>query len=99
VPEFRADDRVLLLHIPAADSIALLARILSRGVLVALGTDEEVDRARQAFADFDNVMFVEASSGTIPWRDSFFTKVIGEKTPEVLRVLAPGGEVSEPSNP
>ena len=39
---YRADDRVLLLAIPAERELAALARILIRGSVVALGTAEEV---------------------------------------------------------
>ncbi|MDQ2775562.1 MAG: class I SAM-dependent methyltransferase [Acidobacteriota bacterium] len=98
----RSDDRVLLLAIPHRDELAGLARVLMQGVLVALGTREEVDQAREAMADFDNVMFVEALADKIPWRDAYFTKILvpphlepllGAFGSELDRVLAPGGEI------
>ena len=106
VPEaraFRSDDRVLLLKIPAVESLAALGRILSHGVLVALGTRGEVDLARQSLLEFDNVMFVEGDSEHIPWRDSYFSKVVAppgsSPTAEVARVLAPGGTILRPPPP
>jgi SAM-dependent methyltransferase len=98
----RADDRVLLLDIPADKELAGIARILSHGVLVALGTAEAVDRARAALAEFDNVMFIEANPERIPWRDQFFTVVLVAQhmasaaraaAGEIARVLAPGGRI------
>jgi hypothetical protein len=97
---FRADDRVLLLSTPPAAEAAVLARILSRGVLVALGAREEVDVARSHLAEFDNVMFVEGVPSKIPWRDGYFTKVVlseaehdlpVEAQNEVRRVMTPEG--------
>lgn len=98
----RADDRVLLLAIPHRDELAAIARLLMRGVLVALGTREEVDRARQEMAEFENAMFLEATPDKIPWRDAYFTKILVPPHlepllrgagPELARVLAPGGEI------
>ena len=97
---FRADDRVLLLSIPKIESLAALGRILARGVLVALGNRDEVDLARQSLADFENIMFVEGDAEHIPWRDSYFSKVVApagsSPTAEVARVLAPGGTILRP---
>ena len=98
----RADDRVLLLAIPHRDELAGIARVLMRGVLVALGTREEVDQAREAMVDFENVMFVEAAADKIPWREGYFTKILVPPhfermlrllAHELDRVLAPGGEI------
>jgi hypothetical protein len=96
----RADDRVLSLAVPSLRETAAIGRILSAGCLVALGAREEVDEARRALSEFDNLMFVESSGSSIPWRDAFFTKIVvppqmnaqtfGE---ELRRVLAPGGEI------
>lgn len=72
------------------------------GVLVAIGTREEVDVARQSMAEFDNAMFIEADPQRIPWRDAFFTKIVVPPHMEMFlrsaggelhRVLAPGGEI------
>jgi hypothetical protein len=98
----RADDRVLSLAIPSAQDAAAMARILISGCLVALGDTAEVDEARQALADFDNLMFVESRPDRIPWRDGFFTKILvpphltelqSSWASELHRVLAPGGEI------
>ena len=99
---FRADDRVLLLAIPSTGELASLARILIRGVVVAIGTREEVDAARAALADFDNTMFLEARPDEIPWQEGYFSKIIvpphfesilRNSARELHRVLAPGGEI------
>jgi hypothetical protein len=98
----RSDDRVLLLGIPSHRELASIARVLIRGALVALGTREEVDRARAEMAEFDNAMFIEAQPDRIPWRDQFFTKVLVAQhlapllapfADELQRILAPGGEI------
>jgi hypothetical protein len=62
-----------------------MGRILISGFLVALGSADEVEEARQALAEFDNLMFVESDPRSIPWRDAYFTKVI---VPHHLRELA-----------
>lgn len=99
---FRSDDRVLLLAIPAPADLAAIARVLIRGVLVALGTGDEVDEARRSLADFENVMFLDASPEQIPWREAYFTKILvpphlesllPQIATELHRVLAPGGEI------
>lgn len=96
----RSDDRVLFLAIPPLRDLASFARILMTGCLVALGEPGEVDEARRAMLDFDNVMFVEASPDNVPWRDQFFTKIVVpphlqrlalDNSAEMTRLLAPGG--------
>ncbi len=98
----RADDRVLLLAIPSEADLAAIARVLMSGVLVALGDGDEVDRARHAMAEFENVMFLEASPERIPWREGYFSKILvpphlesllPQIEPELHRVLAPGGDI------
>lgn len=98
----RADDRVLCLAIPPLREAAAMGRALSAGCLVALGTKDEVDEARRALSELDNLMFVESAGASISWRDAFFTKIIvpPQMTPlsttyggELQRVLAPGGEI------
>lgn len=101
-PPLRADDKLLFLGIPSSAELAGIGRILISGCAVALGAAEEVDEARAQFADFDNLMFVEADLTRIPWGDHFFTRVIvpsrleplaGTLAREIQRVLAPGGSV------
>ena len=98
----RADDRVLLLAIPPVPDLAAMARVLITGSVVALGTPEEVDDARREMAEFDNVLFLEASPERVPWRDQFFTKILipphlerllPEISNEIHRLLAPGGTI------
>jgi hypothetical protein len=98
----RADDRVLLLDITSIPQMAAMARILFQGSLVAIGSPDEVDRARAALAEFDNVMFIEATPNQIPWRNEYFTKVVvpphmleflRSAGDELTRLLAPGGEI------
>jgi hypothetical protein len=98
----REDDRVLCLAIPPLREAAAMGRTLSAGCLVALGTKDEVDEARRALSELDNLMFVESAGASIPWRDAFFTKVVvpPQMTPvaatyggELQRVLVPGGEI------
>lgn len=99
---FRADDRVLLLAIPATQELAALARILMRGTLVALGTADEVAAAQPQFADFGNVMLLDAPPDNVPWRDASFSKIVVPRqyerilpnlAKELNRLLAPGGEI------
>ena len=100
--QFRADDRVLLLSIPTRDDLAALSRILMHGVLVAIGTREDVDRMRPLMADFDNIMFIEAEAHQVPWREHFFNKIvvpphlegqIMRLSDELARLLTPDGQL------
>ncbi len=99
---YRADDRVLLLAIPAEQELAALARILIRGSVVALGTAEEVAAARSRFVEFDNIMLLDAPPDRVPRRAAAFTKIVVPHqyqrilpylTSELDRLLAPGGEI------
>lgn len=99
---FRSDDRVLFLSIPSRADLAAVARVLMSGVLVALGTRDEVEEARQSMADFENVMFIDASPERIPWREAYFSKIVvpphlesllPQITTELHRILAPGGQI------
>ena len=97
-----AEDRVLLLAIASKDELVTMARQLTRGVLVAIGSRDEVDQARESMAEYENAMFVEAAPDRIPWREAYFTKVVipphldlmvRQMGPELHRVLAPGGAI------
>jgi hypothetical protein len=99
---YRGDDRVLLLAIPATRELAALARILIRGVVVALGTPEEIAAARGPLTEFDNVMFLDAGPDRVPWRGASFSKIVVPHqyerilphiAGELHRLLAPGGEI------
>jgi hypothetical protein len=98
----RSDDRLLLLAIPGTQELAALARILVRGTIVVLGSREEIVASQPPLAEFDNVMFLEASPDRIPWRGNGFTKILVPHhlqrllphiSDELHRVLAPGGEI------
>jgi hypothetical protein len=98
----RADDQVLLLDIPSTRELTSMARVLMRGAIVALGSADEVDRARREMAEFDNVLFLDASPAAIPWRDGYFSKIIvpphlepllAQVAHEIQRVLRPDGMV------
>ncbi len=99
---YRADDRVLLLAIPAEQELAALARILMRGIVVALGTAEEVAAARERLGEFTNVMLLDAPPDRIPWRGAGFSKIVVPRQYERIlpqlageldRLLSPGGEI------
>ena len=92
----KANDRVLLLALPADEQLIGIAQSLTAGLVVGLAAEEQVYRARRLLADFDNVMFAPADpEGEIPWRDSFFTVIYApmyeSASDEILRVLSPGG--------
>jgi ubiquinone/menaquinone biosynthesis C-methylase UbiE len=73
------------------------------GVVVALANGpEELEAARRAMADFENVMFIDARPDQIPWREQYFTKVfvpphlqalLPHIQGELHRVLAPEGQI------
>ncbi len=95
---YRADDHVLLLAIPAEQELAALARILIRGSVMA----EEVAAARLRFAEFDNIMLLDAPPDAIPWHAAAFSKIVVPHQYERIlpylareldRLLAPGGEI------
>jgi hypothetical protein len=91
-----ANDRVLLLALPSDEDPIAMARTLTDGLIVGLAPTGQIYGARKLLADFENAMFAPADpDGGIPWRDDFFTVIYApehrEATPEILRVLAPGG--------
>jgi hypothetical protein len=73
---FSEHDRVLFLTVPEDGFLRALAARLTTGLLVVLGTDDEVSQRRRRYASLDNVMFVAASAEEIPWQDGFFTQVL-----------------------
>lgn len=94
------DDKALLTTLDDFTPIGTLASQLTRGSLVALGTEEQVWEARRRFADLDNVMFTAGGRDEIPWRTQTFSLILDlnpdEPTAEMTRVLAPGGRINEP---
>ncbi len=100
--ELRSDDNVLWLDIPSVAELQSMARILMHGSIVAIGSADDVESARQAMAEFDNVLFIAARPDRIPWREAYFTKIMvpphfegimGQIGGEVQRVLRPGGVI------
>jgi hypothetical protein len=73
---FSEHDRVLFLSPPEDAFLQALAARLTSGLLVVLGSDEEVSNGRREHSGLDNVMFVAASAEEIPWQDGFFTQVL-----------------------
>jgi hypothetical protein len=95
-----AKDRVLLLDIPDELLLGELSGKASHGIVVALGDDDAVRRARKTCALLENVMFVPAVPDQIPWKEDFFTVAIDLAgawdrpaivARELLRVVSPGG--------
>ena len=95
--ELKPNDRVLILSIAGLEFLQQLAGRLPEGLLVGIGTADEVAAARRALASAENAMFHAASPEEIPWRDAYFTLVLSPppQTPlaetEIRRVLTPGG--------
>ncbi len=90
--QLRSDDHVLLLDIPSVAELQVMSRILMSGSLVAIGSEDDVESARRAMAEFDNVLFIAATPDRIPWREAYFTKII--VPPQFERIMAQiGGEV------
>ena len=97
--DLKPDDRVLILSIAGLEFLSELADRLPDGLLVGIGTPDEVAAARRALAEAENAMFHAASPEEIPWRDSYFTVVLapgplkGLAEDEIRRVLAPDGKL------
>ena len=90
-----AHPHVLVVGLSQLDGLRPLA---SRArLVVGVGPDDDVIAARRAFVDLDNVMFTPGSRNDIPWGDAHFTAIVdlesGGPTPEMLRVLKPGGQI------
>jgi hypothetical protein len=73
---FSEQDRVLFLTPPEDTFLQNLAARLTHGLVVILGSDDEISLGRRKHAALDNVMFLAASAEDIPWQDGFFTKVL-----------------------
>jgi len=100
-------ERVLDLGCGAGWATRRLAQAVEGGPGMAVGldiSDEMIDRARQASAEIEDVLFVKAAADEIPWRDEYFDKVLSIESfyyypdqesvlRELYRVLAPGGKI------
>lgn len=102
-------DRVLDLGCGAGWASRLLAERVQGGerpgkVIGLDVSDEMIRRARANCKDHDNIMFVVGSAQEIPWEENSFDKVLsvesfyyygdqGRALDELLRVMAPGGEL------
>jgi ubiquinone/menaquinone biosynthesis C-methylase UbiE len=73
---FSEHDRVLFLSPPEDGFLHAVATRLTAGLVVVLGSDDQVSHGRRQHSSLDNVMFVAASAEEIPWQDGFFTQVI-----------------------
>ncbi len=99
----RPGDRVLLTSLSEAARLRELASAVREGALVGLGARDEVWEARRLCADFDHVLFIEGSREEIPWAEAWFDVIVDGKsespTPEMLRVLRPGGVILRADHP
>lgn len=90
--------RVLLTSLGGGVPLRELALRVPDGALVGLGTRDEVAEARKLCADLPHVMFVEGSREQIPWVSAWFHVILDgnpeSPTPEMLRVLRPGGRIA-----
>ena len=100
LPKVKPRDRVLLVSISDPGAVAVVAGMLTEGLIVGLGEGEEVRAARRSALDIENVMFVPASPDDVPWQSNYFTKVVdttcrwrqpARVARELRRVLAHGG--------
>jgi hypothetical protein len=73
---FSEHDRVLFLSPPEDGYLQAVAARLTVGLVVVLGSDEQVSHGRRQHSGLDNVMFVAASPDDIPWQDGFFSRVL-----------------------
>jgi hypothetical protein len=97
VIEVQANDRVLVLTAADENSLERIAKLLTSGILVVHVAEERIHELRKALSNAENVMVTaEAEDAIIPWRDGFFTVIwapeLHAATPEMVRVLAPGGK-------
>lgn len=96
--DLRPTDRVLLLSLPPAEEMRQIASRVAGGIVVGVLDGDAVYEARRALRDYANVMITPAETdGSLPWKEDFFTVVYApestEPSPEMLRVLEPGGTV------
>lgn len=100
---FAPDDKILDIGCGAGWLGGMLAERVPRGQVVGMDVaDEMVQRARQAYADRVNLMFIIAGVDDIPWDDNFFNQAVSVESAyywpnpaaalrEIFRVLRPDG--------
>lgn len=95
--------RVLLTSLRLVTDLRALALRVPEGALVGLGTPDEVAEARRTCVDLDHVMFVVGNRAEIPWIEAWFDIILDgmpdTPTPEMLRVLKPGGLILPATDP
>ena len=89
---------------PPVEEVRAIAAAAVDGMIVGVLDRDAVYDARATLRDFDNVMITPAEEdGVLPWREDFFSVIYAPSltapTPEVLRVLAPGGTAWMASGP
>lgn len=103
-PYLSPSDRLLVLASSASEWTATMAAHLIAGILVLQTDEEQVDSARLALQQHENVMVHAAMPPAIPWQDGFFTAIVVVASPdlfpssELIRVLAPQGRLYLPDN-
>ncbi|MEJ5368090.1 MAG: hypothetical protein WHT08_07220 [Bryobacteraceae bacterium] len=92
-----AAGRVLVTTLPAAATVRALAARYAEGAIVVLAPRESIFEARKECAALEHVLFVEGTREEIPWAEAWFDAVLDPlpdaPTPEMLRVLRPGGSI------
>jgi ubiquinone/menaquinone biosynthesis C-methylase UbiE len=105
--ELAPGQRVLDLGCGAGWATRLLAHAVEGGEGMAVGidiSDVMIARARSGSRELDNILFAIASADEIPWRESYFDKVLSIESfyyypdqqavlREIHRVLRPGGKL------
>ncbi len=103
---FAPNDKILDVGCGAGWLCGLLVDRVPQGQVVGMDVaDAMVRRARKAYADRINLMFITAGVDDIPWDDNFFNKAVSVESAyywpdpaqglrEILRVLQPEGTLS-----
>lgn len=88
---------MLLTSLAGSRLLKELAARFAGGAIVVLAPRDALPAARRESARLDHVLFVEGSRDEIPWAEAWFDAVLDpwpdEPTPEILRVLRPGGSI------
>lgn len=102
---FAPDDKILDVGCGAGWLAGLLVDKVPRGQLVGMDvSDQMIHRARRAYAERVNLMFIIGGVDDIPWDENFFNKAVSVEAAyywpdpahgfrEILRVLQPSGQL------